>query len=67
MAMSDLKEVKVRFQNCSTAIKNGRVHRRSNYFFEFFIRRLFGKIDFDGASLATLKELNEKGAVEVIT
>lgn len=59
--MSDLKEVKLRFQNCSTAIKNGRVHRRSNYFFEFFIRRLFRKIDFDGASLATLRELDEKG------
>ncbi|MCX7679714.1 MAG: 1-acyl-sn-glycerol-3-phosphate acyltransferase [Spirochaetes bacterium] len=61
--MRDRHEMNRRFQNCSTAIKNGRIHRRSNYFFEFFIRILFRKIDFDAVSLAMLKELDAKSNI----
>ena len=61
--MIDVNGIQDRFENCSTAIKNGRVQRRSNRFFERFIRILFRKIDFDAASLATLKELEGKGRV----
>ncbi len=61
--MKDLRTVKMRFENCSTAIKNGRVHRRSNLFFEIFVRLLFRRVDFDGASMATLRDLQEKGHI----
>jgi len=61
--MKDLHAVKARFRNCSTAIKNGRVLRRSNFVYERIIRFLFWKIDFDGASLSTLKELEGKGRI----
>lgn len=61
--MKDLKVVKARFRNCSTPIKNGRVLRRSNFFYERIIRYLFWRIDFDGASLSTLKELEGKGRI----
>jgi len=51
----------------SSVIENGFTDRRSNIFFEPFIKIFFNRIDLDGESAATLKEYAGKGRIAFLS